>query len=100
MKLPPVGPTAPDQGADSAKRRRERWAIGLVAALVVGLTFLEAYLAAFRGSVAFASNIVIFALINLNVIFVVLLIFLVTRNVFKILLDRRRNLLGAKLRSR
>jgi two-component system nitrogen regulation sensor histidine kinase NtrY len=100
MKLPSAGPTVPDQGADSAKRRRERWAIGIVAALVVGLTFLEAYLAAFRGSVAFASNIVIFALINLNVILVVLLIFLVTRNVFKILLDRRRNILGAKIRSR
>ncbi len=100
MNLPPVEPAGRDRGADSAKRRRERWAIGIVAALVAALTFLEAYLAAFRGSVAFASNIVIFALINLNVILVVLLIFLVTRNVFKILLDRRRNILGAKIRSR
>jgi len=85
---------------EPGKRRRERWAIGIVAVLVAVLTLLEAYLAAVGGSVAFASNIVIFALINLNVVLVVLLIFLVTRNVFKILLDRRRNILGAKIRSR
>jgi len=95
-----AGPLHPEPGTEPAKRRRERWAIGIVAVLVAALTFFEAHLAAVGGSVAFSSNIVIFALINLNVIFVVLLIFLVTRNVFKILLDRRRNLLGAKLRSR
>jgi two-component system nitrogen regulation sensor histidine kinase NtrY len=100
VTAPPVGQFSPSPGEDPAKRRRERWAIGIVAVLVAALTFFEAHLAAVGGAVAFSSNIVIFALINLNVIFVVLLIFLVTRNVFKILLDRRRNLLGAKLRSR
>jgi two-component system nitrogen regulation sensor histidine kinase NtrY len=100
MTPPPAGQLSPSPGAEPAKRRRERWAIGIVAVLVAALTFFEAHLAAVGGAVAFSSNIVIFALINLNVIFVVLLIFLVTRNVFKILLDRRRNLLGAKLRSR
>lgn len=100
MTAPPVGQLPPEQGAEPAKRRRERWAIGIVAVLVAVLTFFEAHLAAVGGAVTFSSNIVIFALINLNVVLVVLLIFLVTRNVFKILLDRRRNLLGAKLRSR
>ena len=100
MTPPPAGQIAPSPGAEAAKLRRERWAIGIVAVLVAGLTFFEAHLAAVGGAVTFSSNIVIFALINLNVVFVVLLIFLVTRNVFKILLDRRRNLLGAKLRSR
>ncbi|OGP22880.1 MAG: hypothetical protein A2Z26_03440 [Deltaproteobacteria bacterium RBG_16_66_15] len=100
MNVSPVGQPAPDRGADPVRRRRERWAIGIVAVLVAVLTYLEAHLAAVGGSVAFSSNIVIFALINLNVVLVVLLIFLVTRNVFKILLDRRRNILGAKIRSR
>jgi two-component system nitrogen regulation sensor histidine kinase NtrY len=89
---------SPDK--DLAKRRRERLAIGIVAALVIGLTILEANLAAIGGTVAFTSNIIIFALINLNVILIVLLIFLVTRNVFKLILDRKRNILGAKIRSR
>ena len=100
MTAPPVGQRSPSPEAEPAKRRRERWAIGIVAVLVAVLTYFEAHLAAVGGAVTFSSNIVIFALINLNVILVVLLIFLVTRNVFKILLDRRRNLLGAKLRSR
>jgi len=93
------GPS-PQDAAERTKRRRERLAIGASAVLVAILTLLEAYLAAVGGSVAFSSNIVIFALINLNVVLVVLLIFLVTRNLFKILLDRRRNILGAKIRSR
>jgi two-component system nitrogen regulation sensor histidine kinase NtrY len=92
---------SPAAEAERAKRRRERWAIGVVAVLVVALTLIEANLAAIGGrTVTFTSNIVIFALININVVLVVLLIFLVTRNVFKILLDRRRNILGAKIRSR
>lgn len=85
---------------EAARRRREKLAIGIVLALVIGLTILEANLAAVGGGVAFTSNIIIFALINLNVILVVLLIFLVTRNVFKVILDRKRNILGAKIRSR
>jgi len=83
-----------------ARRRRERWAIGVLLFLVFALTLIQAYMVASRGTVAFSSNIVIFALINLNVILVVFLIFLVSRNVFKILLDRHRHILGARLRSR
>ena len=99
MKETPRRITGPSPGKDPARRRRERIAIGIVAVLVIGLTILEANLAAV-GGMAFTSNIVIFALINLNVILIVLLIFLVTRNVFKLILDRKRNILGAKIRSR
>jgi len=88
------------QEKERAKRRRERLAIGIVAILIVGLTLFEANIAALGGSVAFTSNIIIFALININVVLIVLLIFLVTRNVFKLILDRKRNILGAKIRSR
>ncbi|MCL5966210.1 MAG: ATP-binding protein [Deltaproteobacteria bacterium] len=87
-------------GRERTRRRRERIAIGVVAALIVGLTLIEARIAALGGSVAFSSNIVIFALININVILIVLLIYLVTRNIFKLILDRKRDILGAKIRSR
>lgn len=89
-----------DRQKERSKRRRERVAIGIVAVLVVGLTLLEANLATLGGTVGLTSNIVIFALINLNVVLVVLLIFLVTRNVFKLILDRRRKILGSRIRSR
>ncbi len=100
MTRPHPSGELPPQDLEKTKRLRERWAIGGVAFLVVVLTLLEANLAAVGGHVGFSSNIVIFALINLNVVLVVLLIFLVTRNVFRILMDRRRNILGAKIRSR
>ena len=90
----------PSPEKDRAKKKRERIAIGIVAVLVAGLTILEARLGAIGGKVGFTSNIIIFALININVILIVLLIFLVTRNVFKLILDRKRNILGAKIRSR
>lgn len=93
----------PPEGAAEAERvrqRRERIAIGIVAALVLGLTLLEANLATIGGAVGYSANIVIFALININVVLIVLLIFLVTRNVFKLILDRKRNILGARIRSR
>ncbi|MEW6720721.1 MAG: ATP-binding protein [Thermodesulfobacteriota bacterium] len=96
----PVDESVRLQEAERTRRRRERWAIGVVAFLVAALTFIEAYLVASGGPVRFSGNIAIFALINLNVILVVLLIFLVSRNLFKILLDRRRGILGSKLRSR
>ncbi len=82
------------------KQHRERIAIAIVAVIVLGLTLLEANLATIGSSVGYSGNIVIFALINLNVVLIVLLIFLVTRNVFKLILDRKRNILGAKIRSR
>ena len=100
MKTPAQQTPGTLQERERAKRRRERFAIGIVAGLVIGLTLLEANLAALGGSIAFSSNIIIFALINLNVVLIVLLIFLVTRNVFKLILDRKRNILGAKIRSR
>ena len=85
---------------ERVKRRRERLAIGVVAVLVVCFTMLQAWLVASGGIVPFSSNIAVFALINMNVVLIVLLIFLVFRNLFKTLLDRRRKTLGSKLRSK
>jgi len=41
-----------------------------------------------------------FILININLLLLILLIFLVFRNLVKLLYDRRRNVMGAKLRTR
>jgi len=47
-----------------------------------------------------ASNIGLFALININVVVVMVLVFLVAKNIIKLLLDRRNNILGSRLRTR
>jgi two-component system nitrogen regulation sensor histidine kinase NtrY len=99
MSRTEAGPVTPGD-MEAQKRRRERWAIGVVAVLIGALTLLEAGIAALGGKMAFTGNVVIFALININIILVVLLIFLVTRNIFKLILDRRRKILGARIRSR
>lgn len=46
------------------------------------------------------NNILVVVLINLNVIALVVLVFMVGRNVVKLLFERRRGILGSKLRSR
>ena len=47
-----------------------------------------------------ASNVGFFLLINLNIILVMVLGFLVVKNIVKLVLDRRRNILGSRLQVR
>jgi len=47
-----------------------------------------------------SSNLAVFALVNLNVAILCVLIFLVGRNLAKLFFDRRRGILGSKLRMR
>jgi two-component system nitrogen regulation sensor histidine kinase NtrY len=48
----------------------------------------------------FASNILVFSLINVNILALLVLIVLVGRNVVKLMFERKRGILGSKLRSR
>jgi len=47
-----------------------------------------------------ASNLGFFLLININIIVVMVLVFLVTKNIITLVLDRRKNILGSRLRAR
>jgi len=47
-----------------------------------------------------ASNILVFGLLSLNVILILLLLFLVVRNLVKLLFERRKGIFGAKLRTK
>lgn len=46
------------------------------------------------------SNLLIFLLVNLNIVIICILAFLVGRNVVKLIFDRKKNLLGSRLRVR
>ncbi len=46
------------------------------------------------------SNLSFLALINVNIVAVMILAFVVVRNVIRLVLDRKRNILGARLRTR
>jgi two-component system nitrogen regulation sensor histidine kinase NtrY len=80
------------------QRRRTRLIIAAVGGLVVLLTAVEVLIHQLRFPSPIPSNILIFALVNVNLILLILLILLLFRNLFKIYLERRDNLLGSKFR--
>lgn len=85
---------------DMTKRKREIIIILAVLLSIVVLTLLQASITASERELPTTKNILIFGLININITLLLLLIFLVVRNVVKLLFERRRGILGAKLRTR
>jgi two-component system nitrogen regulation sensor histidine kinase NtrY len=82
------------------RRRRESAIIAVTALVVLILALFETRLPQFSNSSSLSGNIIFFLLINLNLILLVLLVFLVTRNLTKLLFERRRRILGSRLRTR
>ena len=74
----------------------------IAATAVVFLLFaiFETRLPRFSNSSSLSGNIIFFLLINLNLILLVLLVFLVTRNLVKLVFERRRGIFGSRLRTR
>lgn len=81
-------------------RRRERFVILLLFALVSFLTYLGMRVFDLGIDLPISNSILIFALININVILLLLLLFLTMRNLVKLLFERRRNIVGVKLRTK
>src|SRR5574342_793800 len=86
----------PDDAA--ARTRRNRIILASVVALVVGLTAVQVLIQQLRFPSPIASNILIFALVNVNIVLLLLLVLLVFRSLFKVYLERRENILGSKFR--
>ncbi|MCK9230336.1 MAG: ATP-binding protein [Syntrophales bacterium] len=82
------------------RRRRERVIIVITILLVLGLTFLESRLVGSDTPLPFSGEVLIFGLINVNLILIILLVFLIVRNLVKLIFERRRGVLGSKLRSK
>jgi two-component system nitrogen regulation sensor histidine kinase NtrY len=82
------------------RRRREAALIAVTAVAFVVFAVFQARLPDLQDSPSQSGNIVFFLLINLNLILLVLLVFLVARNLTKLVLERRRRILGARLRTR
>ncbi|MGD9763066.1 MAG: ATP-binding protein [Candidatus Binatia bacterium] len=87
--------------ADEARRRRrEAVLIAITAVAFTVFAILQTRLPDFRDSPSQSSNIIFFLLINVNLILLVLLLFLVARNLTKLVVERRSGILGARLRTR
>ncbi len=91
----------PDLPPDEARRRRrEAVLIAVTGVAFAVFAIYQARLPDFRDSPSQSSNIIFFLLINLNLILLVLLVFLVARNLVKLIFERRHRILGARLRTR
>jgi len=86
------------QPADPTRVRRNRIIVLSMLALVVGLTAVQVMIQQLRVPTPIASNILIFGLVNVNILLLLLLLLLVFRSVFKVYLERRENVLGSKFR--
>ncbi|MBM4349860.1 MAG: PAS domain-containing sensor histidine kinase, partial [Deltaproteobacteria bacterium] len=85
---------------DQRRRRNELIIIGVISIVIVALTTLEMKIPRVAEQIPIANNIIVFSLININIILILLLIFLVIRNLVKLVFERRREVLGAKLRTK
>ena len=84
-------------------KRRQFWEIVVIIAAALGVflfAFLQSRSPQLSDGESLISNIIFILLINLNIILLVLLVFLVGRNLLKLFYERRRKLPGAHLRSR
>jgi two-component system nitrogen regulation sensor histidine kinase NtrY len=86
--------------AEARRRRNELVIIGIISILILVLTTIEMKFPQIEGKIPVANNIIIFSLININIILILLLMFLVIRNLVKLIFERKRKVLGAKLRTK
>jgi two-component system, NtrC family, nitrogen regulation sensor histidine kinase NtrY len=82
------------------RQRREWLLIGLIVLLVLFFTRFEAQLFELTAELPLSNSILVMALININLLLIILFLFLIIRNFFKLVMERRRNVPGARLRSR
>jgi two-component system nitrogen regulation sensor histidine kinase NtrY len=86
---------------DEAKRRkREGLAILITSVVVLAFAYFEVQLPDVSSEYSLSNNIVFFLLININIILLILLVFLVVRNLVKLVFERKRGILGSRLRVR
>lgn len=82
------------------KSRREAIIIILSLLLIIFLTNAELRLSDISSDIQTVGNVLIFGLINVVILLIVLLVYLVCRNVARILLERKRNPFGSRLRGK
>lgn len=86
---------------EKIEQRGRKWKISFtLLILVIVLTATETILYQLRTHVNISDNVLILVAVNLNIILLVILILLVLRNLVKLYFERKRNVLGAKFRTK
>src|SRR3990167_2880584 len=82
------------------RRRREWYIIASVAIAIIILTYIESHIGGAGSSLPTTTNVIVFGLINVNIILLILLVFLILRNFVKLIFERRSKIIGSRLRTR
>ncbi len=85
---------------DLKRRRRERYLIVCLFVVISVLTYIGTHLLDLGVDLPLSSSILVFALININVVLLLLLLFLTVRNLVKLIFERRKNIMGGRLRTK
>ena len=85
---------------DRKRRRREWIIITCLLFIVLPLYFLGIKVYDLGLDLPLSNSILIFALINLNVILLLALLYLIVRNLVKLLFERKKRIMGARLRTK
>lgn len=92
--------TQPTQNVELLKRRKEVLSIFAISILLAILVGIEVYV--FRSGQTLPSPYIIYfiGLVNVNLILVLLLLFLIFRNIVKVFIERRGKIFGSSLKSK
>jgi len=82
------------------RRRRDLILIAVTVLCILALSLIENHLFQKEYLLPESNNILIFGLININIILIILLIFLIIRNVVKLVFEIRHGVIGSKMRTK
>jgi two-component system nitrogen regulation sensor histidine kinase NtrY len=85
---------------EKQRRKKELFIILSAVGLLISLYLIEYFFFPARSTLSFIGNLIIFGIINFNILLVILIGFLIIRNISKILFEDRQEILGRKLRTK
>jgi two-component system nitrogen regulation sensor histidine kinase NtrY len=90
----------PTAEADRRRRKRDVILIAVVFGLISLLTYITIHFVGSGADIPASNMVLLFILMNINMLLLILLIFLVFRNVVKLYYERRRRVPGSRLRTK
>ena len=86
--------------SEETRKKRERIIIVISVIAIVSLTVFGTYVTSEDLDIGVNENFILLALIDVNIILLILVIFLVLRNLVKLIFERKRKVEAAKLRTK
>jgi len=91
---------SPERADELKRRRRERYLIGILLIVISVLSYIGTKIFYSGLELPFSSTILVFSLININIILLLLLLYLTVRNLVKLFFERKKRIMGARLRAK